>query len=221
MTEDAVADLERAKQLVRDTYREEIKLGLRHVSKVIQKETFGLGSPIDLAFKLGVAPDIRKKVHKQIDLILDNAIKLDSDSDIEILTNGNFDHYIKYDLTISYLRKRHEAFNEIKNIVKEIFKHRIVVAQQLLNAYKKGNFETYEDLARLALPNRKEAEKALDDELELSNKVINIVKKNPDIMFAPVILQDFGLIIVEQLMNYGNNRKKSNLDKIYYNNGGN
>ncbi|MFX0133702.1 MAG: hypothetical protein ACFFDN_08665 [Candidatus Hodarchaeota archaeon] len=221
MVEDSVANLERAKKLVRDTYREEIKLGLRHISKIIQKETFGLGSPIDLAFRLGVAPDIRKNVFKQIDLILDNAIKLDTNSDIDILTNGNFNYYMKYDLTISYLRKRHEAFIEIKEIVKEIFRHRIVVAQQLLNAHNKGNFETYEDLARLALPNRKDAEKALDDEIDLSNKVINIVKKNPDIIFAPVILQDFGLIIVEQLMNYGNNRKKSNLDKIYDNNGGN
>ncbi len=221
MTEDSMTDLERAKKLVRDTYREEIKLGLRHISKIIQKETFGLGSPIDLAFKLGIAPDIRKNVHKQIDLILDNAIELDSDDEIEILTNGNFDNYMKYDLTISYLRKRHKAFNEIKNIVKEIFKHRIIVAHQLLNAYKKGNFVTYEELARLALPNREEAEEALNNEIDLSNKVISIVKNNPDIIFAPVILQDFGLIIVEQLLNYGNNRKKSNLDKIYDNNGGN
>jgi len=83
--------------------------------KIIQKETLGLGSPIDLAFRLGVAPDIRKNVYKQIDLILDNAVKLDSISDIEVLKNGNFDYYIKYDLTISYLRKKHEVFDEIKN----------------------------------------------------------------------------------------------------------
>jgi len=215
LTIEAENDLERAKEYVRETYRDEIKLGLRHVSKIIQKETLGLGSPIDLAFRLGLAPDIRKKVYKQIDLIIDNALKLESGHQMEDLMDGNFDYYMKYDLTVSYLRKRHAKFEEIKKIVAEIFKHRIKVAKTLINAYDKGEFQDYNDLAKIALPNREDAEKALDEEIKLSNRVLDIIKKHPDLVFAPPILQGFGLTIVEQLMKYGNERKKSNLDKIY------
>jgi hypothetical protein len=219
VVEETISDLERAKNLVKETYRDEIKLGLRHVSKIIQKETLGLGSPIDIAFRLGVAPDIRSKVFKQIDLIIEDAVKLDDGDSIEGLLNGDFDQYLKLDLTVSYLRKRHEKFEEIKKLVAEIYKHRINLAKELIAAHDKGKFENYDDLTKLALPDREEAEKALDDEIEFSNKVLDIVKKNPDIIFAPPILQGFGLIIVEQLMTYGNERKKSNLDKIYVNGG--
>jgi len=217
LTVETVNDLERARELVRDTYREEIKLGLRHVSKIIQKETLGLGSPIDLAFRLGLAPDIRKRVFKQIDLVIDNAEKLDSGYGIEDLLDGNFENYMRFDLTVSYLRKHHEKFPEIKDLVKQIYKHRIELAKRLLTAHKNGVFDNYDDLARMALPIREEAEKALDDEIKLSNKVIEILKKYPDLIFAPPIIQGFGLTIVEQLMTYGNDRKKSNLDKIYHN----
>ena len=217
LSEDTRTELEKAVELVRETYREEIRLGLRHVSKIIEKETLGLGGAIDLAFRLGVAPEIRKNVYKQIDLIIDNAMKLDSGCDINALLDGNFNNYTKYDITVSYLRKNHKKYDEIKKIVAEIYKHRINMAQQLINAYKFGDFKNYGDLVKISFINREDAEKALDDEIDLSNKVLDIVKKNPEIIFAPPLLQDFGLIIVEQLMTYGNNRKKTNLDKIYEN----
>lgn len=215
MSEDTKMDSEKATELVKETYREEIRLGLRHVSKIIQKETLGLGTAIDLAFRLGLAPEIRKNVYKQIDLIIDNAMKLDSGYDIDVLLDGNFNNYMKYDITVSYLRKHHKKYEEIKEIVSEIYKHRINMANQLINAYKSDIFKNYDDLVKIAFLNREDAEKALDDEIDLSDKVLEIVRKNPDIIFAPPILQDFGLIIVEQLMTYGNNRKKTNLDKIY------
>ena len=209
--------MDRAIRLVRDTYREEIKLGLRNISKIIQKETLGLGAPVTIAFRVVLAPEIRNNVYNQIDLIIENAVKYDIKQDIDILLNGNFENYLKYDLTVSYLRKNHEKAAEIKELVKDIFKHRIVLAKKLISAYKIGNFQNYDDLTRLAFPNRMDAENAINEEIDLSNKVLDIIKENPDIIYAPPIIQEFGLMIVEQLMKYGNNRKKSNLDKIYEN----
>ncbi|MFX1307889.1 MAG: hypothetical protein ACFFDG_13845 [Promethearchaeota archaeon] len=123
-------------------------------------------------------------------------IRITLDCGKEILLNGktdqsfnktiddNFLKYLANDQTYLQCSKSHKNYEKLKNVAKSTFKNYLKEVVKLLEV--EDEVENYGDLCRVAFPAKEIAEQNLMNQLEYTDKGIQIVEEDPSILKVPV-----------------------------------
>jgi len=169
-----------------------------------------------LIYNIMARKDIREKAINQIDIVLDCAVKYREDN-LEELIEENFESYITNDQSFHRCKKQHKAYPVIQGIMKDVFKHRIQPAHRLLAS--EGT--SYEQLTKSAFAEKEDALKNLQQELEFSYKVLEVITQNKSVIKLPSFVREPIIKIMKLGQTYAKERLTYRIDEIYEHNGHN
>lgn len=188
-------------QIIATFYANELKTILKEMEDYFREKSTVL--PLDAIFKIVIGSETEIKTNKQKELTLQLASQWDgTDEEFNRIVEEHLKDYLKIDSNYIYFRKRHKAIEEGKEIIKEIFSHKIVNDYYFL----KGTGETYEEITLSAMPNKEETEKLINREIELYKKLIAFIEDNRGIVDVPGIIRtdiiDAVTILYEKVMEH-------------------
>ncbi|MHA1299387.1 MAG: hypothetical protein ACTSO9_08135 [Candidatus Helarchaeota archaeon] len=202
--------MEKKLKIINDFYANELKLIIKEMEEYFRKKKDLL--PLDAIYKIIIGPETEAKINQQKELTLELASQWNgSEEDFEKIVNENFKTYLKKDANFVHLRKRHEKFEVVKQILKETFKHKIRNDYKLL----KGEGETYEEIATSSEPSKKEAKDFTNKEIELYNKMIDFLRNNRGIIAVPGVIRIDILEAVIKFYECVIKHLKDNVERIY------
>ncbi|MFX0133560.1 MAG: hypothetical protein ACFFDN_07950 [Candidatus Hodarchaeota archaeon] len=195
-------------EIIKKYMLEEIKLALKNSGKYIMENM----PTYEAAYQLLVGPDEEERSRRQINLILECAGKLSPDhSNLEELIENNFKQYLKNDNLGYNMRKRHKRSAEASELIKEMFKNHVISLSELL----RGEGETYDDLSRSVSPTYEKALKYVQQEIDLSEKIAEIIRNDRGVINAPGYFRYDIMLAVLNLIEYGNRRLIEETKRIY------
>ncbi|NVM02130.1 MAG: hypothetical protein HWN67_07325 [Candidatus Helarchaeota archaeon] len=195
-------------EIIKKYMLEEIKLALKNSGKFIMDNM----PTYEAAYQLLVGPDEEERSRRQINLILECAAKLKSDhSNFEELIESNFKQYLRNDNLGYNMRKRHRKSVVAFELIKEMFKNHVISFSELL----RGEGETYDDLSRSVSPTYEEAIEYVNKEIEISNKISDLIRNDRGIINAPGYFRYDIMLAVLNLIEYGNKRLIEETKRIY------
>jgi len=169
-----------------------------------------------LIYNIMARKDIRDKAINQIDIVLDCAVKYRKDN-LDQLIEENFEAYITNDQSFHRCKKQHKAYPIIQNIMKDVFRHRITPANRLL--FSEGT--CYEELTQNAFTAKEDALQNLQQELEFSYKVLEVITQNKSVIKLPSFVRGPIIKIMKLGQEYAKERLTHRIDEIYEYNGHN
>jgi hypothetical protein len=139
------------------------------------------------------------------------------DGNLEELIEENFEAYITNDQSFHRCKKHHKAYPIIEGIMKDLFKHRIQPANRLLTSAG----ACYEELTKNAFAEKEDALQNLQQELEFSYKVLDVITQNKSVIKLPSFVRDPIIKIMKLGQQYAKERLTHRIDEIYEFNGHN
>lgn len=195
-------------EIIKKYMTNEIKGVLKNTGNFIRENL----PTLEMGYQLIVGPAEEERSFCQMELILECAKKLAPDySNLEEVIENNFKEYMKNDNLGFNIRKRHKNYNETSEIIKDMFRNHVISIYELL----KGEGETYDDLTLSVSPNYEDGLKYVQNEIELSNKASEIVRKDRGIINAPGMFRYDIMMGILNLVEYGNKRLMEELNRIY------
>lgn len=203
-------------ELIRDRLEYEIGLMLAFVEKQVGGLFPGLLgvllNPLARLFYHFAAQDAAvKRARRQLDLYLDCAAKYDG-KNLDRLVAEHFDDFLKTEEMIVRGNRRHPKWKEVLAIEREIFRGRL---EPLVRLAREGKGETYEELTRSAFPSRREAEEVLERQLELGERLIGLVRKEPGLVPIPSMLRETVLKMLDAGTHFARETLREQLDATY------
>jgi hypothetical protein len=132
--------------------------------------------------------DVRSGTLKQIELTLNSGKELlmigNSQENFDNILNKSLQSYLKADQTTRQCNKDHKNYERITQVAKETFTNYLSEVVVLLNVKEEVN--DYGDLCRSAFNPKKVAERNLLNQLNFTDRGIQIVEEDPSILKVPV-----------------------------------
>jgi hypothetical protein len=142
--------------------------------------------PLDQIFKIIIGPDNEKKIMKQKELILNVASQWNgSEETFESLIDENFKAFLRSDGNYINFRKRHRKFEEVKELLKDTFRHKTINDYHVLQ----GTGETYYEIVKTGIPTKEEVLKLTNKEISLYERLCDFLKNNRGIVAVPGIIR--------------------------------
>ncbi len=203
-------------RIIKEELVKEMDKGLEYIQTCLG-QMFGEGlagwflNPIArLIYHIMARKDIRDKTIRQIDVVLDCAMKFNG-SNLDGLIEEHFEDYMLNDQSFHRCKKNHKAYPVIEGIMKDLFKSRIGPAHKLI--ISQGT--CYEELTRIAFTEKQAAMDNLQRELEFSYKVLGVIKENKKVVKLPSFVRQPIIRIMELGQKYAKERLSQRIDEIY------
>lgn len=208
--------LARNHELIRERLEYEIRLGLDFIEEQVGKLFPGpLGAilnPIAKLFYRFAAKDAAiRRAHKQLDLYIECAERFDGKS-LDALVEENFERFLETEEIVARGNRRHRRWKEVLAIEKEIFRERLT---PLIRLAREGRGETYEELTRSVFPKRKEAEEVLRRQVELVQRLMDLVREEPGLAPIPAMLRPMVLNMLDAGVDFARETLRKQLDETY------
>lgn len=214
--------IERNYRILQNKMIEEMNLALDFGKKLVDSELdagifdFVVKPIVKSFYNYWSVHDARIGTLKQIEVALDCGKYLfkngANQEQFERVIEENFPTYFKNDQIYRQCRKNHKSFKRLKEVTKETFISQVKEVITFLGI--KDNVDDYNALVRAAFNSKEEAYKSLILQLDLNDKCIEIVEKNPSILKIPT-----GKHIIAKVLRKGFIKTKEylidGLDEIY------
>ncbi|MFX1338027.1 MAG: hypothetical protein ACFFDK_05420 [Promethearchaeota archaeon] len=214
--------IERNYNILQNKMIEEMDLALNFGKKLVDSELdagifdFVVKPIVKSFYNYWSVHDARIGTLKQIEVALDcgkHLYKNGADQEeFDRAIEENFPTYFENDQIYRQCRKNHKGFKKLKEVTKETFITQVKEVITFLGI--KDNIHDYNSLVRAAFNSKQEAYKSLIIQLDLNDKCIEIVEKNPSILKIPT-----GKNIIIKVLRKGFIKTKQylidGLDEIY------
>ena len=171
-------------KIIRDYFMENAREVTRKVTAFLKTQDTVM--KLDTAFDLIVGPQEEIKASNYLDIILTCSVKyLENKDSIDKLVDKYFRKYLNFETVASNMKRRHPKFKEIEPLNRELFKSRIITYAGLLE----GEGDDYFEISRSAYPSKEDSLKRGKLEIELEQKIAEIIKANRGMIMAPGLIK--------------------------------
>jgi len=194
-------------EIIKNYMLNEVKGILKNTGKFIMEKM----PHFEAGYQLLVGPEEEERARKQLDLVLKCAREYLENSNLEEILDANFKQYMKNDNLGYNMRKKHKRSAEAMVHLREMFKTHVKSIAALLT----GEGDTYDDLSKSVSPKYEDALINIEKEIELSNKISQIIKEDRGIIAAPGVVRYDIMLAVINLIEFTNERLMKELKRIY------
>lgn len=202
--------------IIRDRLEHEIGLAFaffeNQISRLFPGALGVLLNPLaSLLYRVAAKEAVAKRAREQLEIYLECAERFDG-GNLDSLVKENFDRFLKTEELYARGNRKHPRWKEVVALEREIFRGRI---EPLVRLAREGRGESYEELTRTAFPSRREAEEVLERQLELGEKLIDLVRKEPGLAPIPSMLRETVLKLLGTGVEFARQTLEEQLDAAY------